>query len=80
MWNRVVRRIIPILPQDPVKAKFHVTPVFFGSRAKLRDFHIFRQQGYGEGKGGRGRGGGVGHDRGDDGGGSDGRFGGSFGG
>ncbi len=47
---------------------------------KLRDFHIFRQYGCGEGEGGRGRGGGVGHGRGDDGGGSDGSFGGSFGG
>ncbi len=45
---------------------------------KLRDFHIFRQHGYGEGE--VGRGGGVGHGRGDDGGGSDGSFGGSFGG
>ncbi len=47
---------------------------------KLRDFHIFRQYGYGESEGGRGRGGGVGHGRGDDGGGSDGSFGGNFGG
>ncbi len=47
---------------------------------KLRDFHIFRQHGYGESEGGRGRGGGVGHGRGDDGGGSDGIFGGSSGG
>ncbi len=45
---------------------------------KLRDFHIFRQHGYGESEGGRGRGGGVGHGRGDDGGGSDSSFGRSF--
>ncbi len=55
---------------------------FFGNHRspKLRDFHIFRQHGYSEGEGGRGRGGGVGHGRGDDGGGSDGSFGGGFGG
>ncbi len=81
-------RDLPSPLRDPVKAKFHVTPVFFleteqnDRSPKLRDFHIFRQHVYGEGEGGRGRGrgGGVGHGRGDDGGGSDGSFGGSFGG
>jgi hypothetical protein len=46
---------------------------------KLQDFHIFRQHGYGESEGSCGRGGGVDHGRGDDGGGSNGSFGGSFG-
>jgi hypothetical protein len=70
----------------PQYTKFHVTPVFFleteqnNRSPKLRDFHIFRQHGNGEGEGGRSRGGGVGHGRGDDGGSSDGSFGGSFGG
>ncbi len=69
-----------------MKAKFHVTPVFLleteqnDRSLKLRDVHIFRQHSYGKDEGGCGRSGGVGHGRSNDGGGSNGSFGGSFGG